>query len=78
MVEDSLYGLSLSEDSVSRITREKIKDEEYDIFILPYELLLWILTRHYVWSNVNTQNMDFFRHGEHDKELYLFINYLLV
>ena len=76
--EDSLYRLSLGENSVSRLPREKIKDEEYDIFILPYELLLGILTRHYVWSNVNTQHMDFFRQGEFDRELYLFINYLQV
>ena len=77
--EPNLYRLSLADDSVSRISESDIIDEEYEIFRLPYELLLGLLTRHYVWSNVNTQHMQFFRKGDRmDATLFLFINYLQI
>jgi len=56
-----------------------IIDESYEIFRLPYELLLGLLICHYVWSNVNTQYMDFYRRGrDMDPDLMLLINFLQV
>ena len=38
-----------------------IEDEAYEIFRMPYSLLVALLTRHYNFSNVKTQHMTFFR-----------------
>ncbi len=77
--EEQLYRLSLGDDEVSRVKESEITDERYEIFRLPYELLLGMLTRHYVWSNVNTQHMTFYRKNERmDPDLMLMLNYLQV
>jgi len=77
--EELLYRLSLGDDDVSRILESDITVERYEIFRLPYELLLGMLTRHYVWSNVNTQHMTFYRKGdEMDPDLMLMLNFLQV
>lgn len=75
--EETLYRLTLGDDDVTRVREEDIGDESYEIFRLPYELLLGLLTRHYVWSNVKTQHVTHFRKGDRmDPELMLMLNYL--
>lgn len=77
--DSQLYRLSMGDDQVSRVAEGQITDDKYEIFRLPYELLLGILTRHYVWSNVNTQHMSFFRKGDPmDAELFRLINYFAI
>lgn len=77
--DERLYRLSMADQDVSRVAEADIGDPEYDIFRLPYELLLGMLTRHYVWSNVNTQYMSFHRHADDmDPNLQLMINFLQV
>ena len=56
-----LYRLTLGDDSVSRLPEDMIDDEAYEIFRMPYSLLVALLTRHYNFSNVKTQHMTFFR-----------------
>ena len=78
--EEYLYRLSLGDETVSRIKRQNITDAKYEIFGVPYELLLGMLTRHYVWSNVNAQYMTYFRKNSDglDSDLMLMLNYLQV
>lgn len=78
--EPLLYRLSLADDTVSRVKEDEIGDDVYEIFRLPYELLLGMLTRHYVWSNVNTQYMTFYRQNPKgvDHDLMLMLNFLQI
>jgi hypothetical protein len=79
--EDTLYRLTLADDSVTRVQESAITDVEYEIFRLPYELLLGMLTRHYHWSNTNTQHVSFYRtrpSNRMDANLMQMINYLQV
>ncbi|HUU24579.1 MAG TPA: MBL fold metallo-hydrolase [Methyloceanibacter sp.] len=77
--EEMLYRLALGDDTVTRVKESEIPDERYEIFRMPYELLVGLLTRHYVWSNVNTQNMQFYRHApEMDRDLMLVLNFLQI
>ena len=76
--EARLYRLSLAEDGVARVAEGDIADPRYEIFRMPYELLLGLLTRHYVWSNVKTQQVDYYRKGEFDPSLLLLMNYLQI
>jgi L-ascorbate metabolism protein UlaG (beta-lactamase superfamily) len=78
--EEQLYGLCLADENVVRIRESEIpKDQEYEIYRMPYELLLGMLTRHYVWSNINTQHISFYRHmPQLDHDLLLVLNFLQV
>jgi L-ascorbate metabolism protein UlaG (beta-lactamase superfamily) len=77
--EQLLYRLSLADDKVSRVRESDIPDDRYEIFRLPYELLLGMVQRDYVWSNVNTQHMSFYRKGDSmDPELMVLLNYLQI
>ena len=59
--QSDLYRLTLSDNSVTRVAENMIEDEAYEIFRMPYSLLVALLTRHYNFSNVKTQHMTFFR-----------------
>lgn len=77
--DENLYRLSLADEAVERVPEESIKDEAYEIFRLPYELLVGLLTRHYVWSNVKTQHVTYFRNSRGmDADLMLLLNFLQV
>lgn len=78
--EPYLYRLSLGDDTVTRVAESDITDDRYEIFRLPYELLLGMLTRHFVWSNVNTQYMTFYRRNPDgvDHDLMLMLNFLQI
>lgn len=78
--DDHLYGLSFVDDNVRRVRREDLSAEEsYELYRMPYELLVGLLTRHYIWSNVNTQHMWFYRNRVNfDHNVEQLMNYLAV
>lgn len=77
--DDCLYRLTLADDRVTRVQESQMMDEAYEIFRLPYELLLGILTRHYNWSNVKTQYVRYHRKGDQvDHELMVMMSYLQI
>lgn len=78
--EPELYRLSLADEHVSRVREKDITDSRYEIFRTPYEVLLGLVTRHFIWSNVNTQHMKFFRKNDRgvDRDLMLMLNYLQI
>lgn len=59
--QSDLYRLTLGDDTVTRVPEHMIEDNAYEIFRMPYSLLVALLTRHYNFSNVKTQHMTFFR-----------------
>jgi UDP-MurNAc hydroxylase len=72
-----LYRLSLADTSVRRVAERDIGDDAYEIFRLPYGLLLGLLTRHYNWSNVKTQYVTYFRKPDRfDRDLHLMMSFL--
>jgi L-ascorbate metabolism protein UlaG (beta-lactamase superfamily) len=72
-----LYRLSLADDKVARVAERDIGDEKYQIYRMPYPLLLGLLTRHYNWSNVKTQYMWYYRKPDlFDPQLELMMSFL--
>lgn len=59
--QQHLYRLCLSDSTVKKVKEENIEDKEYEIFRMPYSLLIALLTRHYNYSNIKTQFINFYR-----------------
>lgn len=75
--QPALYRFCLADDAVSRIRETEITDEIYEIFRLPYSLLIGVLTGHYNWSNIKTQYVSFFRKPNlFNPELHILMSYL--
>lgn len=75
--ETTLYRLCLADDLVTRVQEQEISDEVYEIFRLPYSLLIGILTGHYNWSNVKTQHISFYRKPNiFNPDLHILMSYL--
>jgi len=75
--EEKLYRLSLTGPDVTRVRQSDISDASYEIFRIPYGLMVGLLTRHYNYSNVKTQHMSFFREpNRFDSELHILMSYL--
>ena len=78
--DELLYRLSLANLDVARVRESEIREEGfYEIFRVPYALLIGLLTGHYNWSNVKTQHIWFKRSPDHfDPDLHLLMSYLQV
>ena len=77
--DERLYRLSLADVSVSRVREADIADERFEIFRMPYPLLVGLLTRHFNFSNVKTQNMRFYRRpNEFQADLHILMSFLQV
>jgi hypothetical protein len=77
--EAKLYRLSLKDAQVTRVAEKDIEDPAYEIFRVPYSLLIGLLTGHYNWSNVKTQHVWFYRKPNvFDAELHVLMSYLQV
>lgn len=75
--QETLYRLSLADTAVRRVAERAIDDTAYEIFRLPYGLLLGLLTRHFNWSNVKTQYVTYFRKPDRfDRDLHLMMSFL--
>jgi len=75
--EPNLYRFNLADDSVTRVVEGDILDDVFEIFRLPYGLLIGLLTGHYNWSNVKTQYMSFFRKPNvFNPDLHVLMSYL--
>lgn len=75
--EEYLYRLSLGDASVEKVRETDISDGSYEIFRMPYSLLIGMLTHHYNYSNVKTQHMMFFRKPDiYNPGLHILMSYL--
>ncbi|MBT3939523.1 MAG: MBL fold metallo-hydrolase [Pelagibacterales bacterium] len=75
--QEYIYRLSLSDETVQKAKEIDIKDVEYEIFRMPYSLLIAFLTRHYNYSNLKTQFVDFYRKPDiFNPDLHLLMSHL--
>ena len=75
--EAALYRLCLEDETVRRVGENDICDERYEIFRMPYSLLIGLLTRHYNYSNVKTQHMTFYRQPDvFNRDLHILMSFL--
>lgn len=75
--QDMLYRFCLGDLSVTRVREANISDEAYEIFRMPYSLLVGLLTRHYNYSNVKTQHMTFYRKPNvFNRDLHILMSFL--
>ena len=72
-----LYRLSLADIDVTIIQEKKINDGIYEIFRMPYGLMIGLLTAHYNYSNVKTQYMSFYRQpDDFDPDIHILMSFL--
>lgn len=72
-----LYRLSLADLEVTTIKEEDINDDVYEIFRMPYSLMIGLLTAHYNYSNVKTQYMSFYRKpDDFDPDIHILMSFL--
>ena len=72
-----LYRLSLGDLEVTTMQEEDITDKVYEIFRMPYPLLIGLLTAHYNYSNVKTQYMSFYREpDDFDPDIHILMSFL--
>ena len=77
--EPGLYRFHFGDDTVTRVRETEIKDPVYEIFRIPYSLLIGVLTGHYNWSNIKTQHVSFFRRPNiFNPDLHVLMSYLQV
>ena len=77
--QESLYRFSLADTDVSKVREAEITDERFEIFRVPYSLMIGMLTRHYNYSNVKTQFINFYRQPDiFDAELHILMSHLHV
>ena len=74
-----LYRFPLADETVSRVREADINDDVYEIFRIPYSLLIGVLTGHYNWSNIKTQYVSFYRKpNAFNPDLHILMSYLQV
>ena len=77
--EQFLYRISLNSSEVKKILKNKVYDKFYEIFILPYSLLIGLCTGHYIWSNIKTQYINYYRNPDiFDPDLHFLMNFFHV
>jgi L-ascorbate metabolism protein UlaG (beta-lactamase superfamily) len=75
--QDYIYRMCLADNSVEKINENQIIDDAYEIFRMPYSLLIGFLTRHYNYSNLKTQFIDFYRKpDEFNPDLHILMSHL--
>lgn len=72
-----LYRFQFANSDVTRVLETEISDPEYEIFRIPYPLLIGTLTGHYNWSNIKTQYVSFYRKPNvFNPDLHILMSYL--
>ena len=75
---DFVYRLDLKKENVIKFSKNKIKDKDYEIFKVPYSLMIGILMRHFVFSNV-VEDINYYRKpNKYDENLHNLMNFLAI
>jgi len=75
--QEWLYRLCLGDVEVTKVKEDEISDASYEIFRMPYSLLIGLLTKHYNYSNVKTQHMTFYRKPNvFNRDLHILMSFL--
>ena len=60
------------------MNKNQIKDKSFEIYTMQYSLLLGLLTKHFVFSNV-VEDVEYYRSpNKHNKQLHFLMNFLSV
>ena len=75
---DFVYRLDLKKENVIKFSKNKIKDKDYEIFKVPYSLMIGLLMRHFVFSNV-VEDINYYRKpNKYDENLHNLMNFLAI
>lgn len=73
-----VFKLDLNSENVEILSRNEIKDKSFEIFNMHYSLLLGLLTKHFVFSNV-VEDINYYRSpNKYDERLHFLMNFLSV
>lgn len=76
--ENFVYRLDLKKEDVIKLSKNKIKDKNYEVFRMPYSLMIGLLTRHFVFSNV-IEDINYYRKpNKYDDNLFMLMNFLAI
>lgn len=76
--DNKFYKLDLINEKAEIINKNEIKDKSYEIYTMQYSLLLGLLTKHFVFSNV-VEDIEYYRSpNKYDKNLHFLMNFLSV
>lgn len=76
--DGKVFKLDLKKEKVEIFYEKQIKDLKYEIFKMQYSLLLGLLTRHFIFSNV-VEDVEYYRSpNNYDERLHFLMNFLSV
>ena len=76
--DGKVFKLDLKKEKVEIFDEKKIKDLKYELFKMQYSLLLGLLTRHFIFSNV-VEDVEYYRSpNNYDERLHFLMNFLSV
>ncbi len=73
-----VFKLDLKKEDVKILNQKQITDSRYEIFIMQYSLMLGLLTKHFVFSNV-VEDIGYYRSpNRYDERLHFLMNFMSV
>ena len=73
-----VFKLDLKNEDVKVLNQKQITDARYEIFIMQYSLMLGLLTKHFVFSNV-VEDIEYYRSpNRYDEKLHFLMNFMSV
>ena len=73
-----VFRLNLKKENVEILKESQIKDKNFEIFSMQYSLLLGLLTKHFVFSNV-VEDVEYYRSpNRYNERLHFLMNFLSV
>ena len=74
--DGKIFKLDLKKEKVEIFDEKQIKDLKYEVFKMQYSLLLGLLTRHFIFSNV-VEDVEYYRSpNNYDERLHFLMNFL--
>ena len=73
-----VFKLDLKKEDTKVLNQKQITDASYEIFIMQYSLMLGLLTKHFVFSNV-VEDIEYYRSpNRYDEKLHFLMNFMSV
>ena len=74
--QDHIYELNLKTNTV--VTRLRTEDlgEEFEIFKMNYSMLIGLITRHFIWDNIEEDIHYYRKPNTYDQNLHFLMNFL--
>ena len=73
-----VFKLDLKKEDIKVLNQKQITDASYEIFTMQYSLMLGLLTKHFVFSNV-VEDIEYYRSpNRYDEKLHFLMNFMSV